>query len=99
MARRSVNLGAATGTGAGAALDVPDNNLDDLSVFIFGTFSGTMTIEASCDGTNFVPLKDRGGTAISTTAPAMFALSGSATHIRRNCTAYSSGTIQSVLCE
>jgi len=98
MARKQINLGAATGTGTGTAFDVPDNNLAGLSIYIFGTFSGTMTIEASCDGTNFAPLKDRGGTAISATAAATFHLSGSATHIRRNCTAYVSGTINAVVC-
>ena len=94
MRRPLVDLGAASASGAGASLPVPDGDLDYSSLFILGTFVGTVSIEVSPDGSNFVTAKDAYGVAlIGITAPGVYHLWGKARKVRRNVTAYTSGTI------
>lgn len=92
MARQTMNLGDFTGTGAGTGVPV-DADLSRATVSIYGTFVGTMTLQVSHDGTNWVAARNRAGTAISSTTPTSFGFAGDASFVRGNCTVYTSGTI------
>lgn len=91
-------FGDSTGTGPTAAQNIANYSLHALSVYVWGTFVGTTSIEVSPDGTNWVTAKDRANAALSgITAPGVFNLVGTAFQIRTNCTAYTSGTIKSAV--
>ena len=75
---------AATGAGASFHIDVPLGK-DDLPVEIYGTFVGTVSIDGSIDGTNWVSL-------LSKTAPFTGTVLAMP-YLRGNVTAYTSGAI------
>lgn len=75
---------AATGAGAASHVAVPLGK-DNVPVAIYGTFVGTVSVDGSIDGTNWVSL-------LSKTA----AFAGTVTalpYMRANVTAYTSGAI------
>lgn len=78
------DVGSATNN-AGVGLDG-----DDFDMYVQGTFVGTVQLEISADGTNYVPE----GTAV--TVPDRIAIPNSAQFARIDVTAYTSGTIESV---
>ena len=90
----TVTLGAHTGTGAATAVSLGQTQDLNLStVYVYGTFVGTVSIEVSPDGTNYTIATTPAGAPITATAPGTYVIAGDATHVRSNCTAYTSGTI------
>lgn len=81
------DLGSATTNAASA--DV--SNCERLMLCISGTFVGTVQAEVSADGTKF----SKYGTAL--TAPGVVEITGPCKAVRANCTAWTSGTIESRL--
>lgn len=74
---------SATGTGAGDAFILPAR---DVTLQISNTFSGTVKVQITSDGSNWNDL-------LETTTTGSWEYSGKAYRIRGNCTVYSSGTI------
>lgn len=73
---------------------ITGKSLEFASVLLSGTWgSSTVTLAGSEDGTTFVTLKDRTGTAVSATADARFELSTSASYLKP---ASSGGTADNV---
>lgn len=96
------NAATATGNGTelviGQSAAVPSANLGAVGIQITGTFSGTVTFEASSDGTNWTPimatnLADDVRATTATAAGHYTMLYGSAIRVRARISAYSSGTI------
>lgn len=96
------NAATATGNGTelviGQSAAVPSANLGAVGIQITGTFSGTVTFEASSDGTNWTPimatnLADDARATTATAAGHYTMLYGSAIRVRARISAYSSGTI------
>ena len=87
---------AAAATGNGTAMDVDGLSLVGLQ--ITGTFSATVTIEGSVDGTNYVAIRslnlNTGAVASAPTAAGVFQVpvSGLA-KLRARVSAYTSGTV------
>jgi hypothetical protein len=65
--------------------------LNPASMWIVGTFAGTIQVQVSADGTTFVSQ----GSPV--TAPAQVALPADTKFARINVTAYSSGTVKSLV--
>jgi hypothetical protein len=95
---------AATATGNGTSLVVgvssaaPGANLGAVGVQIVGTFSATITFEATTDGTNWTSimateLADDSRATTATAAGHYTILYGSAIRIRARISAYTSGTV------
>jgi hypothetical protein len=95
---------AATATGNGTSLIVgvssaaPGANLGAVGVQIIGTFSATITFEATTDGTNWTSimateLADDSRATTATAAGHYTILYGSAIRIRARISAYTSGTV------
>jgi len=84
--QRSVALGALTAIAVGTGKDISDGETAD--VWVSGTFVGTVLVQASPDGTNWVTVANG-----SLTAPGVVPIPTSAKQVRINCTAYTSGTI------
>lgn len=87
---------AAAATGNGAALNVAGTSR--LGLQVSGTFVGTVTFEATVDGTNWVALvltPAGGGAAVSTaTAPGLFSGSVSGfSQFRGRISAFTSGAV------
>lgn len=78
-----------TGTGQNAGVDVSD--LETASYWVFGTFVGTVQMQVSPDGTNWV---DEGSPV---SAAARISIPQEAKQARLDCTAYTSGTIESAI--
>lgn len=92
--QRSIALDDLTATGATAGVSVKD--FESLIIVVGGTFVGTYTIEGSMDGTNFAALTDTYGTSLAgLTAARAAQLPAGLTQVRVDCTAYTSGTIES----
>lgn len=89
MAKKTVYtlLNAVTGTGAGTAVTPIHNGggHENLNAIIYGTFVGTVAIQGSLDGTNWVNLT-------SQTAPWAGKVNDFP-YIRGNVSAYTSGSI------
>ena len=88
-----VLTGTFTATGQGASFQPEPGRPFNLE--IRGTFVGTVQLERSLDGTNFVPVTAAGVTLYSWTAPGSESNEESEIGVlfRLNCTAYTSGTI------
>ncbi len=78
-----------TGTGQNAGIVV--NDLETAAIWIVGTFVATAQVQISPDGTNWV---DEGA---ALTAPGRVSIPADANQVRVDCTAYTSGTIESVV--
>jgi len=82
---------------SGSFVSDANNNLGTFNVAVWGTFSGSVTLERSFDGgTTWITCgKDSSGTAATYTAPASLTVSEPEQNVlyRLNCTAYVSGTI------
>lgn len=98
--KEDVLQNAANTIGIGKVFDVTGFSMASFQVI--GTFAGTVTFEASNDGTNWFPIKvfpvsgDPG--AITATTPGLFQTSVAAIKsVRANITTYTSGTI-TVIC-
>ncbi len=78
------------GTGQNVAVNV--EALEESDVWVGGTFVATYTVEASPDGVLFVPVPNGAGL----TAPAIVSLPSGTKQTRVDCTAFTSGTIESV---
>ena len=78
-----------TGTGQNAGVEVSD--LESSAVWIVGTFVGTAQMQVSPDGTNWV---DEGA---ALTTPGKVAVPDYVKQVRVDCTAYTSGTIESLV--
>jgi hypothetical protein len=85
--QRVTALGDLVGVATTPAVDISANEESDL--YINGTWVGTVQPEVSADGTNFNAV----GSAL--TAPAIVALPKTAKQVRLDCTAFTSGTIES----
>lgn len=83
--QRSVALGNLTSAAAATGVEVGD--AEKCHVYIYGTFVGTVVVEASADGTNYAPV------AAGLTAPGIVEVPATAKKVRTNCTAFTSGTI------
>ena len=88
---------AASATGTGTVFDL-EGQYSTASLQVSGTFIGTVTFEASNDGTNWVGLKSYGisgeAGATTATAPGIFQASvAGIKKVRANITAYTSGNI------
>lgn len=93
-------LDKASATGEGAVADL-DGKFASLAVQVSGTFVGTVSFEASVDGTNFVAIqgtkKSDGTTATSTTTAGLFEFRVNGVNkFRLNVSAYTSGEISAV---
>ena len=75
---------AATGAGASFHITVPEGK-ENVPVAIYGTFVGTVSIDGSIDGTNWVSLISKTA-AFTGVVPAL-------PYLRGNVTAYTSGAI------
>lgn len=83
------DLGAVAAT---AGVDM--SALEDAAVMVGGTFVGTYSVELSFDnGATWVPHPDHTGE----TAPKVCVIGMRAQQVRVNCTAYTSGTLESNL--
>jgi hypothetical protein len=85
---------AATGNGNTMVPNTGRVNVNcGLNVSVYGTFVGTVVLERSFDGTNYIPVL-RNGTAISYTAPSSETLYDPEGDViyRLRCSAYTSGT-------
>ena len=91
-------IGTHTATGASATLHklgkegVPGTSSKGIEstvrhIHVTGTFSGTVKLEGSMDGTDFVDW------ITGITAPAWYIIPDGPLYIRSNCTAFTSGTI------
>lgn len=78
-----------TATGQNAGVEVSD--LETAHYWVVGTFVGTLQVQISPDGTNWV----NEGSAL--TAPGYVAIPAAAKQVRGDCTAYTSGTIEGVI--
>lgn len=76
------------GTDTGTPIHEQHADYSDRSVQILGTFStnGSVTIEGSNDGTNYVALTDPQGNAITKTAAGFEQIMEAAAYMRPNCT-------------
>ncbi len=85
---RTATWTAITTTTAESAFEMPAN-AETASLALTGTFGtgGTIIMEVSNDGTNYVAGKDTGGTAISATAAAIFQVPVTFKHYRLKATA------------
>lgn len=91
----------ASGTAAANCLTVNVANATDLAIDLTGTWVGTVTFEATIDGTNWAGLgvKPSNATTVTTfvltsTANGMFVVDATPFKaIRARCSAYTSGTI------
>lgn len=83
------NFANLTATGETAAKDV--SHLEEVAVCVGGTFVGTCGVEVSFDGSTWVPHP----TLTGKTAPFSGAIGFRCKQIRMDCSAYTSGTIQS----
>jgi hypothetical protein len=83
--------GAFTATGGGTA--VPIARHGDLNLSLWGTFTATVTIERSYDGSTWLPLTYLDGVALSWTAPmsTAFSVQDAGASYRFNCTAITPG--------
>ncbi|MEE9395181.1 MAG: hypothetical protein V3W41_22040 [Planctomycetota bacterium] len=86
MSSESVTVPVPVSVATGAAAVV--TNLREKAVQLSGTFSATITIEVSLDGTNFSALTG----AVDLTAPAVVAIPFLAVSVRADTTVYASGT-------
>ena len=82
-------LGSHAAVETGTPVDV--SHLEDVSILIGGTFVGTVNIEVSMDGTNWVALTGALGGA---TAPVVALVGLPVKEIRTDVTAYTSGAIE-----
>lgn len=89
MATNNQTVVAPASVTAGAATQVAP--MGRKAVYLFGTLVGTWQLEISPDGVNFVPE----GTAL--TAKGSVVIEKPCTHVRWNCTAFTSGTPTSIL--
>lgn len=87
---------AATGNGADFVANSGNyNNAAQFNVTVYGVFVGTIVLEATFDGTNYVPVNRYcTGNAVSYTAPANEVLPApeGGVKYRLRCSAYTSGT-------
>ncbi len=99
MAKQRIDLGSFTSTTPGAWIDLKNYpSLGDATVYIFGTFVGTLVVQVSPDGgTTAYSARDDEGGLVSFTSPVMRRLIDTASHIRGNPTAYTSGTIRALV--
>jgi hypothetical protein len=86
---KTKNLGDFTGTTTGTAFSIGDLEPGTVYGSIDGTFSGTMTIEVSFDGSTF----EQYGASVTAAKTLFGPLPGGVTMVRAKCTAYASGTI------
>ena len=92
------NLTAASGTGTGAEKQIAGGMLDNATLHVYGGSTQTFSIEVSPDGTNWVTAKDTNGVALTgLIAGGSWNLRSCCYAIRRNVTAYTSGTNQFIL--
>lgn len=75
-----------TSQAASAAVDISD--LENCTVTVTGTFVGTVAVEYSHDGTEFV------AAAAALTTPGTVTLPVKCKSVRLNCTAFTSGTMR-----
>lgn len=92
--QRTANV---TGTGAIGLGDGSDSVASTIAIQISGTFSATLTFQATVDGTNYVAIlatdATAGSTATTATAPAIVRIDATGfKDVQVNCTAYTSGT-------
>jgi len=78
-----------TSQAANAGVEVSD--FESATAWVLGTFVGTVQMQISPDGTNWV----NSGSAV--TAVATIAIPDTAKQVRFDCTAYTSGTIEGVV--
>ena len=83
------NLGDFTGTTTGTAYTVGDLEPGTVYGSIDGTFSGTMTIEISFNGSTY----EQYGANVTAAKTLFGPLPGGVKLVRGHCTAFSSGTI------
>ena len=83
------NLGNFTGTTTGSAFPVGHMEPGTVYGSIDGTFSGTMTIEISFDGTTY----EQYGASVTSAKTLFGPLPGGVKLVRAHCTAFASGTI------
>lgn len=94
MAYTNGTLGDNASSGAKAAIPYISGREERATVYVYGTFTATFSIEVSPDnGTTWVTAKDQNGTALAgLTAGGTWILNLFATQIRMNVTAFTSGT-------
>ena len=91
VARALTDLGAVA-ISAGGNVEA----LEHVMIMIGGTFVGTYSVEGSVDGTTFAAMSDIHGNSLAgLTAPTTRQLPVGLNAVRVNCTAYTSGTIES----
>jgi len=78
-----------TGTGQNAGVEVSD--MESGFYWVVGTFVGTVQVQVSPDGTNWV----NEGSAL--TVPGKIAMPAGTKQMRADCTAFTSGTIEGVV--
>lgn len=84
-------MGSATGTGAQTGVGIGTENV---TVFVYGTFVATYSIEVSHNGSSYVPARSVDGTLLTgLTTTSCFELQGRCETVRLNVTAYTSGTV------
>jgi hypothetical protein len=88
MVRRQIIIEVKTSVAVGADQNVAD--LVDKWAQISGTFTATIDIEGSLDGTNWITL-------MTISSAALLNIPQSLSHIRTNTTAYTSGTPSCIL--
>lgn len=76
-------------TGVATTPDVDVSDGETIDLWVNGTFVATVQPEASADGVTFAPI----GAAL--TAPAVVSIPATAKKVRLDCTAFTSGTIES----
>lgn len=90
---------AATATGTGEVLDAREGGFSAAAMQVSGTFVGTVTFEATVDGTNWVAMRcvnlGTGDIATTATAPGIYQLQDAhGLHkVRARISAYTSGSI------
>lgn len=89
--KRGIDLGAFTSVSTGAAK--PTGPSTSATVYVNGTFVGTLIVEISADGTNFSPAPG----SSSFTAPGTLALPADVPFVRGRCSAFTSGQINAQL--
>jgi hypothetical protein len=86
---KTMNLGDFNGTTTGTAFTVGDLEPGSVCGSIDGTFSGTMTIEVSFNGSTY----EQYGASVTSAKTLFGPLPGGVKLVRAHCTAYASGTI------
>src|SRR4051812_43151689 len=95
----NATLGYVKGTGSftatGTGTSVPVVRRGDFNISLQGTFTATVALQRSFDGTTWETLTYIDGSAISWTAPmsSLFSEPEQGSLYRFNCTSYTSGTV------